>query len=190
MHYIKITALILACVMFFACSHYKPFQLKPGQDNSGLKILEFRHIAQKQRYDCGPGALAIVLNYWGIRRGPERILAEIFQGRPPEQGTKAQDLVDYAEAQGLRAFLVQFDLEQIQQQIGRGRPLIICRPIFGRINHYEVVVGYDSLHQRVIIANPADGVVSCSEAWFRKIHQKSDRFVLLVVPEAQTVTNE
>ncbi len=176
--------------MVTACSKFQPFEVDIREDNEGLYILKFKHIRQKEDFDCGEGALAIVLTYWGCPKDPAAILNAIFEDKPAKLGSTAKDLADYAQSLGFEAFLIRTDLDDIREQIRKGRPLIVCRKMFGGFNHYEVVVGYNDTKRHIIIANPAGGVVTCSFKDFTKMHEETDRFTLLVVPRKGSTISE
>lgn len=177
-------AFLLAPLLGLACASTKPFTLSSAEELEGVRVLDFQHIRQNEPYDCGEGALAIVMTYWGQPTKPETILQDIFSGVPRNSGTVAADLKDYAERKGLRAFLLKMSGEDIRRQIDLGRPVIVCRKIFGGMNHYEVVVGYDRPRERMILADPADEPYSISLKAFDRRHKRVDQFTLLVaVPE-------
>lgn len=177
--------LIMGLFLFFffvRCSVNRSFDVSKIKinDEKGLHLLDFQHIHQKERYDCGAGALTIILNYWGIPDNPENILKNIFSEVPINSGIMAGDLKKYAEKKGLSAFLLKMNLNDIHQQIDKGRPIITYRKLLGGINHYEVIVGYDSIKKTIIIADPAGLPYYIKENFFLKRHKKVDNFALLI----------
>jgi predicted double-glycine peptidase len=164
------------------CSVNRPFDITAVNNPSGLHLLDFQHIRQKEPYDCGAGALAIVFTYWGKPAGAEEILREIFADIPATVGMTAADLKMCAEKRGFYAFLLKMSVTQMLEQIDRGRPVIVCRKMLGGINHYEVIVGYDETIKRMILADPAGVPYSIGYQRFAGRHKKVDDFALLVVP--------
>ncbi|MBN1865756.1 C39 family peptidase [Candidatus Sumerlaeota bacterium] len=173
---------ILACG---ACSANRPFDLARIEDPSGLRLVDFRHIRQKERHDCGAGALAIVFAYWGDTTDRDRILREVFSGVPASAGITAADLKTRAEKHGFSAFLLKMSPDEIREQIDLGRPVVVCRKIFGGMNHYEVVVGYDGARRRMIVADPAQTPYSVAYRRFERRSRKTDHFALLVAPRVE-----
>ena len=94
-------------------------------------------------YQCGPAALAGVLNYYGKKATPEEVAGAIF--RPNIRGTVTLDMVLYAREQGLSATWFNGSVGDIVRAVDDGVPLIVMVDFgFARIskNHYMVVVGY------------------------------------------------
>ena len=94
-------------------------------------------------YQCGPAALAEVLNYYGKSVTPEEVAGAIF--RPKIRGTVTLDMVLYAREQGLSARWFNGSVADIVRAIDDGVPLIVMVDFgFARIskNHFMVVLGY------------------------------------------------
>jgi len=175
---------ILLAVFSLACATSGPFDMSMLKDSPSLHVVDFKHIRQKERYDCGEGALAIVLTYWGRPTRPEEIASEIYRSVPQALGTTAGDLKAYAEKAGFRAFLIRASLEELRRQIDLGRPAIVCRKILGGVNHYEVVVGYDADGEYMVVADPAGVPYWVKNETFSKRHKDVDDFAMLVAPPA------
>lgn len=115
-------------------------------------------VRQEAEEDCGAAAIAMVLRHWD--RDPDR--ARILAACPldPGKGILARDLRDYARTQGLRAYLIHGELQDLAFELGRGRPLIVgLIKAFssGNRSHYEVVVGYHPESREVVTLDPAGG---------------------------------
>jgi len=97
----------------------------------------------QEAYQCGPAALAGVLNYWGVQVSPSDIAAEIFSAKA--KGTLDIDMIFYAERKGLKAVQFKGNLDDLQRNIHSGNPLIVLVDYGFWVyeqNHFMVVVGY------------------------------------------------
>ncbi len=98
---------------------------------------------QQETYQCGPSALASVLNYWNIPVTPEQIAEDIFS--KSARGTLNLDMILYAQGKGLYAEQYRGSVESLKTDIDAGFPLIVMVD-YGfslyRQNHFMVVVGY------------------------------------------------
>jgi ABC-type bacteriocin/lantibiotic exporter with double-glycine peptidase domain len=100
-------------------------------------------LAQEERDDCGPAALASLLAH----RGSEIPVAQIRKAvySPILQGTLAPDMENYARDLGFDTRSGRGDLELLRRAIDGGRPVIIPIQAGSRFlsrPHYLVVYGY------------------------------------------------
>jgi ABC-type bacteriocin/lantibiotic exporter with double-glycine peptidase domain len=104
---------------------------------------------RQEAYECGPAALATVVNYWHTKTGaasattPEDIVAEIFS--PSARGVLGIDLQAYAKKRGFQAHTSTGSIGEIRKQIGQSVPPIILVDYgfsFYQRNHFMVVTGY------------------------------------------------
>jgi len=96
-------------------------------------------------YQCGPAALASLLNYWGDSVGPEEISQSIFS--KGARGTLTLDLVLFARARGYEVGQGSMTLETLRQEISLNRPVLLLVDEgfwFFRRGHFLVVTGYDN----------------------------------------------
>jgi ABC-type bacteriocin/lantibiotic exporter with double-glycine peptidase domain len=102
----------------------------------------------QQTYQCGPAALASVLNFWNVPVTPEEIAKDIYS--PGARGTLNLDMAEYARNRGLRATASSAGIGDLRRSIDAGQPVIVLVDLGFWIyekNHYMVAVGYseDSL---------------------------------------------
>jgi ABC-type bacteriocin/lantibiotic exporter with double-glycine peptidase domain len=115
-------------------------------------------VRQRAERDCGAAALAMVLRYWGVPIDVDHLAAEFPTAAG--KGLKAIELRDMARARGLDAFLIKGDPADLRAAIEQRRPLVVgmAQPAGGAaIGHYEVVVGVDHDHRRILTLDPAAG---------------------------------
>ncbi len=105
----------------------------------------------QQRYQCGPAALASVLNYRGIPVTPERIGKEVYL--PQRKGSLQIELMAATRYRGLLAYQLAPSLVDLLTEVASGNPVLVLQNLsidwFPKW-HYAVVVGYD-LHEETII---------------------------------------
>jgi ABC-type bacteriocin/lantibiotic exporter with double-glycine peptidase domain len=133
----------------------------------------FPLVAQEKSHDCGAAALAAVLEFWGREATPASVEAAL--GGKNER-LRAGDLVAHARREGLRAYVFFGQMQDLEHELRRGRPVIVG---LGKavasdkaLAHYEVIVGYEPQQKRVLLLDPArgfqvDSVKGFSEEWQR-----------------------
>lgn len=115
----------------------------------GSKMLAGVPFFPQEDYQCGPAALATVMNYWYIRQGgTERIgVDEITEAiySPGARGVLPSDLENYPKKRGFSAQQFRGSMGDIRDHIDRGIPLILFVEYglsFYHVNHFLVVTGY------------------------------------------------
>lgn len=140
----KLFPLICAVFLFLCACASSPPVLPDGS-----KMLSDVPFFPQDDYQCGPAALATVMNYWYIRQGgAERIgIDEITKAiySPGARGVLPSDLENYPKKKGFSAQQFGGSVSDIRDHIDRGVPLILFVEYglsFYQLNHFLVVTGY------------------------------------------------
>lgn len=159
-------------------------------------------VMQDKQVQCGPACLASVAAYWDhpvSESGLRTCLGETADAR----AHSGEQLAKAAKLMGLQAFVYQGGLDDLDRNLGQGRPVIVLlrrRPLgelgelglggmpaervaadlTPKLHHWVVVVGSDK--ETVIVHDPAMGPVRLSRAVFDGWWSKMARVSLLVVP--------
>jgi predicted double-glycine peptidase len=141
----------------------------------------------QETYQCGPAALATVVDYWQgkLRKGtwisPDEIAAAIYS--PSARGVLTLDLEAYARKRGFEATQYSGSLDDLKRQIDRGVPAIILVD-YGfslyEANHFMVVKGYSS--DGVIVNSGRRENQLLPEGELQKIWKKTRRWTLVLKP--------
>jgi ABC-type bacteriocin/lantibiotic exporter with double-glycine peptidase domain len=144
------------CSYFTEATTFDPkeFDTTPGW----VAVRSVPVVLQEEMTDCGAASLAMVLSHWKLGT----TLEDVTRKCPmiPEKGIRAKDLRDYAKACGLRSYLIHGRWEDLQKEVGLGRPLIVglVKPDgSGIITHYEVVAAIHPELQSIVTIDPARG---------------------------------
>lgn len=136
----------------------------------------------QEAYQCGPAALAGVLNYWGVEVTPNEVAREVFS--KSARGTLNIDMVLYAKRKGLKATAYSGNIEDVKRNISNGLPTIVLVD-FGlmiyQANHYMVVIGYNEHNVVVNSGKHQREILSWED--FKKAWEKTHFWTLLIVPQ-------
>jgi predicted double-glycine peptidase len=138
-------------------------------------------------YQCGPSALATVIDYWYIRKAiPEKltveeIVAAIYS--PSARGVLSIDLENYARSKGFRAKQYEGSIADIKRKVESGLPLILFVE-YGfslyKLNHFVVAKGYTE--EGVIVNSGRKENEIILNAELNKIWGKTGYWSLLIKP--------
>lgn len=137
----------------------------------------------QDEYDCGPAALAMVLQYYGAAVGREEIAQALYL--PSVRGTLNLDLEFYARRRGFEARAFAGTLDGAKAELRRGRPLIVFQdlgiPGFP-VPHFAVLLGYDDRTRSVVLHSGPDAYRVVPYADFEQTWARRRGWTLLVTP--------
>jgi predicted double-glycine peptidase len=146
---------------------------------------------RQQRNGCGAASVAMVVHYWS-RQLPELGLggaqpAEVYEQLYSAEigGIPMAAMKRYLEERGFHAFSVQASWEDLEDHLGKRRPVIVCLRKGPRsAMHYAVVVGLEG--NRVWLNDPTRRKASAvKRSKFEKKWTSADRWLLLAVPRGR-----
>ena len=144
------------------------------------------------REGCGAASLSMVMQFWGPKQGkPASMDSDVTRIQralyaPREHGIPAAAMGDYLRQHGFKAFAFAGKWSDLEEQIGKGRPLIVAlRPQGQRELHYVVIDGIDSARGLVTMNDPAERKLLNEErARFEKEWSATHNWTLLAAPAA------
>lgn len=131
---------VCLCLVVSACSS----AVHHSARSSSVFVINDIPFFPQEKYQCGPSALAAVLNYYGISVTPEEIAADIFSRSA--RGTLDFDMVVYAERKGMNVSQYSGDISDLKGAVAENLPVIVLVDngfSVYRNYHYMVVTGFD-----------------------------------------------
>ena len=132
----------------------------------------------------------MVMNYWaelpdaGTRSTANvaAIQSELYLRR--EHGIAAEQMGQYLREHGFQVFALNGSWADLEEQLRKGRPLIVAlRPRGQRELHYVVIDGIDSAHGLVTMNDPAERKLLTRErTGFEQEWSATHNWMLLAVP--------
>jgi ABC-type bacteriocin/lantibiotic exporter with double-glycine peptidase domain len=151
------------------------------RDPGWLTAPGVRAFAQQGTRDCGAAALTTMLDHWDPGLDLETVRR--LTGPPDAQGLTAARLRAVARDRGLNAYLISGSLEDLDRELGAGRPVLIgLVRTHGRtgLTHYEVVAGRNAARGLVLVADPERGWTVTAVDKFLAEWEPARRLTLIV----------
>ncbi|MFQ5897302.1 MAG: PA2778 family cysteine peptidase [Candidatus Methylomirabilia bacterium] len=115
-----------------------------------ITLLQVRFHPQ-EAYQCGPAALAMVLNWAGVSIRPEELAPQVYT--PGRQGTLQTEIVTASRRHGRIAYPVS-TLETLLKEVAAGHPAIVLQNLglsWYPSWHFAVVIGYDLPRRKLVL---------------------------------------
>jgi len=142
------------------------------------------------REGCGAASISMVMQYWASKQGIAqasnsevfRIQHDIYSKK--DHGIPAEKMGQYFKLHGFEAFAFPGKWSDIEEQIAKGRPLIVAlRPEGQSELHYVVIDGIDTERSLVTVNDPAvRKLLSEERGRFEKEWSATRNWTLLAVP--------
>jgi hypothetical protein len=136
-------AVLLCSIVLNACSINPKVDMPELVQGTEPVLLDVPFFAQEQ-YQCGPAALASVLQAGGVVITPDQLVPQIYL--PERQGSLQLELLAATRRAGRIPYVIENELGTVFAQLESGRPVLLLQnlrtPHFPQW-HYAVLTGVD-----------------------------------------------
>lgn len=134
-------------------------------------------------YQCGPAALATMLNQRGVTTSPGLLQDRVYI--PGREGSLQVEMVAAARAHDMLAYPLQPRLDAVLAEVAAGNPVLVLQNLafdwYPRW-HFAVVVGYDQRERSLILRSGTTRRLITSFASFDKTWARGGRWAILTLP--------
>lgn len=181
---LRLGVFLLAALFLSACSHTPQTKALPESGFAeAAKELETVPFYPQTQYQCGPAALATVMQYRGVDVLPDDLVDKVYI--PEKQGSLQIEMVAATREQGLVPYVIEPKLTAILAQIEAGHPVLVMQNLaysWMPYWHYAVVVGFDVAKNELILRSGETKRWQTSFAAFERTWARSDYWGLVIVP--------
>lgn len=145
---------LVVCILAFAsgcASDIRNMLSDLEQQRGNVELIETPFYPQVTD-QCGPSALAAILNSSGVTVTPEALKSRIYI--PGRQGSLQIELLAATRGYGRMPYLIDTNVSALLGEVRAGRPVLVLQNLGSKrapIWHYAVVVGYLADERRFIL---------------------------------------
>lgn len=140
-------------------------------------------------YQCGPAALATVLQTSGVNVSPQQLVPLVYV--PARQGSFQVEMIAAARSQGRLVHVIAPTLEALLAEVSAGNPVLVLQNLalswYPRW-HFAVVKGFDLERGRITLNSGLNENYEMSLSTFERTWQRADYWgVLTLAPGSMPV---
>ena len=149
-------------------------------------VLEDVPFYPQERYQCGPAALAMLLNSQGLSTNPE-VLRELVY-LPGREGSLQVEMVAGARSHDMLVYPLDGELESLLREVAAGNPVLVMQNLlydWWPQWHFAVVIGFDPQEQTIILHTGTRKRHESSVEVFANTWARSDNWAAVILPPGQ-----
>ncbi len=178
--------LVVILVYVTGCASFRHMEMPSLPDDlpAQHELTEVPFFPQ-EKYECGPAALAMAINWSGLPLQPEDLVDEVYT--PSRKGSLQVAVIAATRRHGRLAYEIP-DLESIFNEISEGYPVVILQNLgtsWLPVWHYAVVIGYDTERKTIILRSGTTARKIMSFGVFEKTWARSEYWGILVLQPNQ-----
>lgn len=180
---LRLSVLLLLGVVLTACSH------TPQTNQLNHQAFEARQVEldsvpffPQTQYQCGPAALATVMQYRGINILPETLTDQVYL--PEKKGSLQIEMIAATRKQGLMPYLLTPQLKDLLTEVAAGNPVLVMQNLgynWKPFWHYAVVIGFDIDTKILILRSGETKRWQTTLKTFERTWARSQHWALIIV---------
>jgi len=147
-----------------------------------VELTETPFFSQTQ-YQCGPAALATVLQTHGVKTTPEKLSGQVYI--PEREGSLQIEMAVAARRHEMLPYKLEPRLIDLFTEIAAGNPVLVLQNLgldWYTKWHYAVVIGYDANRHEIILRSGATRRWITPFEVFERTWKRADFWALVIVP--------
>ena len=154
----------------------------PGGLPQSHELTQIPFYPQK-KYQCGPAALATVLQESGVNISPLELVPEIYI--PARKGSLQIEILASSRRHGRIAYRINPNLQSLFKEVSAGNPVLVLQNLglsWAPTWHYAVVAGFDFTKQKVVLRSGMEERHQTSMDTFERTWARGKYWGIVVLP--------
>lgn len=159
--------------------------VRPGGLPVRADIGDVPFFAQTQ-YQCGPAALAMLARHAGLPTTPDDLTAQVYV--PGRQGSFQVEMLAAARRQGLVAYALRPQLEDLLREVAAGHPVLVFQNLSLPVSpvwHYAVAIGYDRQRNTLVLHSGETARLEMSLFAFERTWARGGHWSMVALPASR-----
>ena len=185
-HTRRLAGVLLLAILLPACSNTRQtralLQQPPAQLPAATE-LESTPFNPQQRYQCGPAALATVLQTHAVEVSAEELVDAVYL--PALHGSLPQEITATARRYGQLAYRLQPELTDLLTEVAHGHPVLVYQNLglsWLPQWHFAVVIGYSLPEKEIILRSGTTRRWRATLTRFERTWSRGDYWALVILP--------
>jgi len=181
--------ILLSGILLIGCSSARQtralLQQPPAQLPAATELADTPFIPQ-QRYQCGPAALATVLQARAIPVTAQELVDAVYI--PALQGSLPEEMAAAARRHGLLVYRLQPALADLLTEVADGNPVLVYQNLglsWLPKGHFAVVIGYNLPEKEIILRSGTTRRWRMTLASFERSWSRGDYWGLVILPPGE-----
>ncbi len=172
-------------LLLVGCSTPQTLALRKATDLNLPAHIELQHVSYfpQDEYQCGPAALAMVLNSASTQIAPEQLKDALYI--PDKHGSLQVEMLAAARQYGFIAYRLQAEMQDVLAEISAGNPVVVLLNLglsWHPLWHYAVAIGYDLHTEEIILRSGENKRLLLPFKTFEHTWARSQYWAMVVLP--------
>ncbi|WP_248850371.1 PA2778 family cysteine peptidase [Thiomicrospira microaerophila] len=167
------------------CSLLKVEPSSLSLEKTSIELVDVPFYPQAE-YQCGPAALATLLQYRGQTILPDDLVSRVYT--PQKQGSLQIDMIAAVRQQGLMPYPLAVNMQALLTEVSAGNPVLILQNLsfnWAPVWHYAVVMGYDLERNELILRSGETERWLTTLTTFERTWRRADYWGIVIVEADQ-----
>ncbi len=138
------------------------------------------------QYQCGPAALAMLARHAGLPTTPDELTDQVYV--PGRQGSFQVEMLAAARRQGLVAYPLRPQLEDLLREVAAGHPVLVFQNLslpMAPVWHYAVAIGYDRQRRTLVLHSGETERLEMSLSTFERTWARAGYWSMVALPPSR-----
>ena len=182
----KVLCLLICSLVLSSCAstpQSRQIRLKLADSLPSAVELVDTPFYPQSAYQCGPAALATLLQFHGVKLTPEELSSQVYI--PARKGSLQVEMAATARRHEMLPYQIEPQLLDLFAEIAAGNPVLVLQNLsfdWYPTWHYAVVIGYDMDRQKIILRSGTTRRRVTPFEVFERTWQRADFWALAIMP--------